>query len=35
MWQLQFTLHENASITNAWSAQLGQSGTQYTLTPQE
>ncbi|WP_263992200.1 hypothetical protein [Mycobacterium shinjukuense] len=22
-------------MTNAWSAQLGQSGTQYTLTPQE
>lgn len=32
-WQLQFNLPANESVTSAWSAQLAQSGTQYTLTP--
>ncbi|BBX72383.1 hypothetical protein BST45_19510 [Mycobacterium shinjukuense] len=32
-WQLQFDLPANASITNARSAQLAQTGSRYTLTP--
>jgi len=32
-WQLQFNLPANESVTNAWSAQLAQTGAQYTLTP--
>lgn len=34
-WRLQFTLPENASISNACCAQLAQSGTQYTLDARE